>query len=361
MNRERAQHNREIGTRLAHYLRQRQGDWPATASLQGIVADLVGSQVDLALPLKDLVSRPAFRGLFNKAAGGSGALDRDALLQDLQRTFAAEIVNDLAEVLNGILDLPLGSGHVGVPTAGLKPGMSPDVTSASALGASVAVSVPTPTPAPASIASPPASKGPLLAVSLVTAALAAGAVVAVRTPPFCAAFNLCSAAGPTSPSDAALQAATAAEQALGRATSLDAYASALEQLERELLKLSGDPLSSTQQLQRETLQAAARDARRNLEAEQADQQQLALAQEAYALASSSSGSVQDGQINAARQALAAIPPRSFAAAEASRLRSALEQLTRQPDPVPVEAPPSVDGGSESASDGAGVSADPSLR
>ena len=64
-----------------------------------------------------------------------------------------------------------------------------------------------------------------------------------------------------------------------------------------------------------------------------------MAQEAYALASSSSGSAQDGQIHAARQALATIPPRSFAAAEASRLRSALEQLMRLSDPVTPDAPP----------------------
>ena len=242
MNRERSRQHRDIGTRLAHHLRQRQGDWPTTALLQAIVADLVASRIDLALPLNDLVSRPAFRALFNRAASGtgSGMLERDALLQDLRRTFSAEVVNDLAEVLNGILDLPQGSVQL-------------DRDSREAIQA-----IPSQLPAlvaaaPEPVAAPSRSAGRLLVVSLGTVALVAVGVVAVRTQPLCSVLNLCSAATLTSPSEAALQAATVAEQALGRATSLDAYASALEQLERELLKLSGDPLSSVQQQQRATL------------------------------------------------------------------------------------------------------------
>lgn len=340
MNRDLAQQYRDIGTRLALYLRQRQDDWPSSAALQGIVADLLATHVALALPLKDLVSRPAFRTLLRKAGSGSGGLERDALLQDLQRTFAAEVVNDLAEVLNGILDLPLGSGHVAVRSAALEPpAHQATLTADRDLIQRDAPHAP----------SAPRSTGRLLVVSLSTAALAAAVVVALRTPPLCALLNLCAASSTRAPSDAALQAAAAAEQALRRASTIDAYATALDQLERELLKLSGDPLSTAQQQQRDALQAAARDARRNLEAEQADQQQLALAQQAFAQASSSSGTAQEAQITAARQALVAIPPGSFAAAEASRLRSALEQLVRQPESKPTTDQPAPDPATDSGS------------
>ena len=121
----------------------------------------------------------------------------------------------------------------------------------------------------------------------------------------------------------------AAEQALRRAGSLEGYASALGLLERELLKLSGDPLSPEQQQQLSALQATARDARQTLQAERSDQEALARASEAIAAAQASPAAAPSPQLNAARQALYAIPPRSFSAAEANRLRAALDGLMRQ--------------------------------
>ena len=106
---EQTQHYRSIGGQLAVYLRQREEPWPSTATLQGLAADLVGIHTELALPVRELVSRPAFRVLAEKAGTGGGRLERDALLQDLQRTFAPAVVAGLTEVLNGLLDLLPGS------------------------------------------------------------------------------------------------------------------------------------------------------------------------------------------------------------------------------------------------------------
>jgi hypothetical protein len=335
------QHYRAIGGQLALYLRQSEGPWPSTASLQGMAADLVGAHTELALPLRELVSRPAFRALAEKAGSGGGLLERDALLQDLQCTFAPAVVAGLAEVLNGMLDLPSIPAEPAPEQRPVSPPSEPPR------------SVEQPRPARR-----PSSRVPLVVLlSLGTAAVAAALVLLSRTSPLCGAFGLCPQAVGLSQSPSALQAALAAEQALRRAGSVDDYASALEQLERELLKLSGDPLSSEQQQQLSALQATARDARQTLQAERADQEALARAEEAIAAAKASPAVAQTPQLTAARQALDAIPPRSFSAAEASRLRAALEELMRQaasaaeptaPDqatPAP-QAPPSAPAASQ---------------
>jgi len=285
-----------------------------------MAADLVGAHTELALPLRDLVSRPAFRALAEKAVSGGGLLERDALLQDLQQTFAPAVVAGLAEVLNGLLDLP--SGSAGIPA---KPA---EQTSAEDLP-----SEPLPRAAESRSDRRRASRVPLLLlVSIGTAAVAGASVLLLRTSPLCGAFGLCPQWVGLSQSASALQAASAAEQALRRTGSVEAYATALEQLERELLKLSGDPLSPGQQQQLSAFQATARNARQTLQAERADQESLARAAEALAAAEASPASDQSAHLIAARQALDSIPPRSFSAAEASRLRTQLDGFVRQGSP-----------------------------
>lgn len=100
---------RAVGGRLAAYVRQLADDLPPSASLQAVVSDLVGNNGELALPLKDLVSRPGFRSLTRKAGSGSGSLERNALLQSMQATFSLQVIEALVEMLSGFLDLPSGS------------------------------------------------------------------------------------------------------------------------------------------------------------------------------------------------------------------------------------------------------------
>ena len=183
----------------------------------------------------------------------------------------------------------------------------------------------------------------------------AGVVVAVfSTPQLCAAVHLCPQAGRSSASQQALDAAAAAEQALRRAQGLADYRQATEQLERELLRLSGDALSAEQQRQRQQLQTTANQARSILQAEEADLTRLEQAQQALAAARAAGGEERNRQIAAARQVLAEIPPRSFSAAQANGLLEQLAELERSaaapaepapdtpapapPDPVPPASP-----------------------
>ena len=101
---------RAIGGRLAVVLRQRHGQLPSPAAMQGIAADLVGDKTELLLPMKDLLSRPGFQLLVAKAGSGRGVVERQALLADLERTFSPAVITALEELLGGFLDLPMTSG-----------------------------------------------------------------------------------------------------------------------------------------------------------------------------------------------------------------------------------------------------------
>ena len=319
MTSDQTQKYRAIGGQLALYLRRRVGPWPTSSVLQGIAADLVGDHAELSLALREMVSRPAFRALAEQAGSGRGLLERDALLQDLKSTFAPPVVAGLAEVLNGLLDLPSGSHSPCIPSQPVRekrsatpPGGSPRTEGEQR---------------PSRISQSRLSL--VLLMGLAAAAVAAASVVMLRTSRLCGALGLCPQAVGISTRSSALQAASAADQALRRASSVEAYAGALELLEQELLKLSANPLSQEQQRQLSALQANARDARQTLSAERAAQDALARAADAIAAAKATTASGQTPQLIAARQALDPISQTSFLGAEASRLRAVLDELIRQ--------------------------------
>ena len=333
---EQAQSYRVIGARLAAYLRQRSDAAPSAARLQALVADLAASHTELTVPLKELVSRPGFQALVPRAGSASGALQRDALLQELSSTFASPVVAALAELLNGFLDLPPEAAAQTPPSTMLEP-------------PAPAVPAPAPQPPPTR----PLRSRWLVLLSVITALLGAGAVAMFQHPSVCRPLGLCAATEPepspeppavSTASEQALSAARRAEQALRRATTLGAYQAALSQLEQELLKLSGDPLTSEQQGRREQLQQAATEARQVLAGEERDQQRLQRATEALTAARQGSGEEQAAQIRSAQQELDAIPPRSFSFSEASRLREELEALIRQPTPPEPQQQPAAPGG-----------------
>lgn len=101
---------RIIGGRLAACLRDRNIDSLSIPQLQAIAADQAGSQTELILPLKELVISPGFKALADKASSGSGALQRDSLLNDLSSTFSAPIIVAMGQLLDGFLGLPLDAG-----------------------------------------------------------------------------------------------------------------------------------------------------------------------------------------------------------------------------------------------------------
>jgi len=95
---------RQIGQALADHIKQSSGV-PTGAALQGMIADLAADQPELLLPMRDLVSRPAFRALLTKADSGSGMLQRDALINEVRPLYSDQVLEALSELLNGFLNL----------------------------------------------------------------------------------------------------------------------------------------------------------------------------------------------------------------------------------------------------------------
>lgn len=331
MNPEQRRQYRAVGGRLGVFVRQQPGGLPSVSALQAVVADLAAEQGQLVLPLKDLVSRPAFPALAAKAGSGSGAVERQALLQTMEATFAPALVEALGEILSGFLDLPSGPAAAAKPPEPAPTPQPQEATSASA-----------PAPQAGTAAAVKVIRLPqLLTLSFATALLAAAAVVSARSPLLCGALRLCGAQQASSGvSEQALAAATRAEQALRRAQTLMDYRQAAEQLERELLKLSGDNLTTAQAQQRQQLQSTSTQARAVLVEEAAAEMRLNRGRQALAAAQTANGEERLWQIAAAGQELGGIPSGSFLAREAADLREQLSALERQtPEPTPAQPAP----------------------
>jgi hypothetical protein len=96
---------REMGRKLAAILRDRDGNALTPGALQGIAADIVGSNNKLLLPVKHLLATPGFRSLITKAGSGKGMAEIDALLQDIQDMFSPHVATALKNVLFGFVAL----------------------------------------------------------------------------------------------------------------------------------------------------------------------------------------------------------------------------------------------------------------
>lgn len=346
MQPDQARQYRSIGSQLAQYLRQQGGDLPPAAVLQGVVADLVGSRSELLLPLRELIQRPGFQAVAARASSGTGALQRDALLHELGSTFAPAVITALAEFLNGFLDLP--STPVAAPRSGDRPAAVAPAPAPAWREEPAAPALPT----PQRRAAPSRLSGCLPLLAGLSAALVAAGVLLLRLSPLCSAFNLCPAeehppASELNPTSFA--AAQEAELALRRATTLESYRSALAELEQQLQRLAGIPLTPEQTTQLQQLRASAQQGLRILESEEADQERLKRASALLDAATQAAAETRQEQISSARRELEAIPPRGFAAADAGRLRDALDLLEREgsnaapPTPQPdaeTPAPPS---------------------
>ena len=344
---------RELGKSLAHALGQSNGAMTTPARLQGLVADVAAEHTELLMPLKELVSRPAFQALVPKAGSGSGVVQRDVLIQDLEATFSLPVISALAELLDGFLDLPPGStGHGEVVAEGAT---QPDPSSsqpgsnqppAHAPPRSAPEAVPLRPADSASLAPQPEQGGipvmRLAMLSLATAIAVAVGLMAVRSTDLCALVGLCPGVQVSGRSAQDLEAAEQAVQDLRQASTLGAYEGALVELDRHLLKLSTAKLTPEQEQRREQLDQAARQARGVLAEEQTDARRLKKASEALASAPERMGDQQESLIAVAAEELDAIPPRSFSASGANRLRRQLEQLKRDllvNGSVQPEAPP----------------------
>lgn len=97
-----------MGQMLACHLGESKSE-TSIAKMQGIVADLATDQ-SLLLPLRDLVSRPIFQALVPKAGSGGGALQRDALANELRPLYSHQVLNALIDFIDGFLNIPVASG-----------------------------------------------------------------------------------------------------------------------------------------------------------------------------------------------------------------------------------------------------------
>jgi hypothetical protein len=251
----------------------------------------------------------------------------------LRPLFSAQVLDALTQMLDGFLNIPHISpspNHAQAPEAVRRHGEhAPSPEPAPALAKARSGSLPL---------APGKQRGFQWPVILLVAVLFAGAGAALRNPPLCGYVGLCLVSKGSKSSDQFLSSARRADQALRRATTLEDYRLALQQLDGELLKLRDTPLSERQQLQRDELSASAKQAQTVLTAEQSDQQRVENAASALQAAQQERGDGRVKQLEVARRELAVIPPRSFAGAEASRLRQQLNQL-EQATSETVPSPP----------------------
>ena len=329
---------RAIGGRLAVVLRQRHGQLPSPAAMQGIAADLVGDKTELLLPMKDLLSRPGFQLLVAKAGSGRGVVERQALLADLERTFSPAVITALEELLGGFLDLPMTSGP-SPSEVRTEPHSAPRAQERANQKQREQTSPP-PATAPVPAPQTPSKKAgkPValaLGVSVLTATLAVAGMAVTRHPLFCAAFGLCPSSSPSTAMPRTLDAARRAVSDLESATSLFSYRSAAADLERELQSLRSETLTPGQRRQLEELADISRKAQAAVLQDEAEQEQLQKAAAALAAARQLAGVEQMVQLTTAEQALQAIGPGGFAAAEATRLRTDVAALQAEQQRTPV--------------------------
>ena len=94
---------RALGAQLAEFIKHRSAEQSTSAPLQAVIADLAVVHPDLIAPLKDLVSRQSFRSLIPHASSGGGVIQRDALIQEISRTYHPAVLVAIEDVLNGFL------------------------------------------------------------------------------------------------------------------------------------------------------------------------------------------------------------------------------------------------------------------
>jgi len=123
---------RQVGERLDAYIRA--GN-PSTQQIQGLLADLLAAD-PLLSTMREVASMPSFDALQNLAGSGGGAIQRDALLEELARRYVPEVLADVRELLDGLLDQPLRSASASTYRT------DPNYTSGSAACPSPSVHIP---------------------------------------------------------------------------------------------------------------------------------------------------------------------------------------------------------------------------
>jgi hypothetical protein len=97
---------RDIGRSLAAYVVAKPDLCRDPTVLAALVSDFAESSLDQVAPLRDLMSRPGFQKLIPLVRTNSGALQRDALTEELRPIYSESVIKGIRELLNEFLDLP---------------------------------------------------------------------------------------------------------------------------------------------------------------------------------------------------------------------------------------------------------------
>lgn len=326
--------DRELGRRLAAHL-SRLAD-PQVPVIQALLADLLADDQAFLAPVRDLTARAGFLTLVSRIGQGGGQLERDALLQSLEPTYSARVLERLARFLDGLLDLPEPVAQPRpLPPSSVLIGPGSELVSAS----------------------PPANRLvrrlALVTIFGVTAGLTATTVLLLRsgvlcslsaTLPFCGSSQSeAQRSGLALTPEQAIQAGLQAARQLATASDLPSFERALQELETSLLSLSSAPLAPELTPQQQGLEAIVRTARERLRHEQSDGQSLVRAREARDLALRQSDAATLTAVQSAISQLQAISSGSFSQSEARTLLRDLEAArTRLLQSVPATTDPGVE-------------------
>jgi len=94
-----------IGVEFERNIRQGSGVDCSTSVLQGLIADLTAENHELYAILKDLVGRQSFKVLLPLAGTGTGRLEKDALIQEINRVYLPAVCYQVSQFLDGFLGL----------------------------------------------------------------------------------------------------------------------------------------------------------------------------------------------------------------------------------------------------------------
>ena len=97
---------RQVGGQMGAYIRANN---PSTHQIQALVADLLAGD-ELFITMREVVGCSSFSPLKPLAGTGTGAVQRDALLQELSQRYLPQVVEEVGRLLDGMLDLSPPSG-----------------------------------------------------------------------------------------------------------------------------------------------------------------------------------------------------------------------------------------------------------
>ncbi|MEB3330910.1 MAG: hypothetical protein VKI83_00240 [Synechococcaceae cyanobacterium] len=183
------------------------------------------------------------------------------------------------------------------------------------------------------------SRSPLHVILALSVLGGLGLGLVALVPAVCRPLGLClpstSSRGDSATAQALARAQLAAS-ALDKASALKPFQAALADLDRELLRLSGDALTSEQARQHRQLQDSARDGHKRLRLERQEAQAVSQAGRRIDALPSLAAERQDSERSTIRRSLSGIPTRSFSSTAAQQQ---LSRLSATPAPVPPPAPP----------------------